>query len=272
MVAFARMAVFFDALVLSESLLFALGAALLWTVARAAGRAVRDRDACGAPVRAARAGRATAALLVLPRRRRVAGAGTPARGVRARAAAVAAAFALVCAPAAWRNAAVSGEWIPFTYNAGYNLYVGNHPDAQGGFAQVTGTHDITDLTVMGEDGGIEGDGRSYIREVTGRDMKPPRARRGGRAARPTGCARIPRAPRRCGRGAWRWCGACTRARRSRTPTVRAARGTDGAAVGGLVRRARRARVRGRRACVAAHGRRRARDVRVRFAAAHALRS
>ena len=176
MVAFARMAVFFDALVLSESLLFALGAALLWTVARAAGRAVRDRDALlwGALCGLLAQGRATAALLVLPAAALAwAGAGTPARGVGARgAAAVAGAFALVCAPAAWRNAAVSGEWIPFTYNAGYNLYVGNHPDAQGGFAQVTGTHDITDLSVMGEDGGIEGDGRSYIREVTGRDMKP----------------------------------------------------------------------------------------------------
>ena len=39
---------------------------------------------------------------------------------------------------------MSHEWVPFTYNAGYYLFVGNGPIANGSFVSITGTHDITD--------------------------------------------------------------------------------------------------------------------------------
>ena len=131
LVAFSSMATFFDGLVLAESLLFCIAAGLAWAVALAWQTAAAKRDAL-----------CPAAVTVF-------------------------AFALVCAPAALRSAAVSHEWIPFTYNPGYNLYVGNGPIANGSFISVTGTHDITDTRFEGEDGGIEGDGRRFIEETRG---------------------------------------------------------------------------------------------------------
>jgi 4-amino-4-deoxy-L-arabinose transferase-like glycosyltransferase len=42
--------------------------------------------------------------------------------------------ALACiAPVAWRNYAVSGDFVPITYSGGMNLFLGNNPDADGTF-------------------------------------------------------------------------------------------------------------------------------------------
>jgi len=173
-VAFARMATFFDGLVLGESLLFFLGSALAWCVVRARGRAPTWRDAAlwGALTALLAEGRATSALLLLPALALAWGGGAPRRAALARVAALLAAFALVAAPAAIRNSLVAREWLPFTYNGGYNLAVGANPAANGGFVSVTGTHDIVDPTVAGADGGIESDGRRYIEETTGLRLSP----------------------------------------------------------------------------------------------------
>ena len=37
-------------------------------------------------------------------------------------------FALVIAPVTLRNRVVGGEWVPISYNAGINFYLGNNPD------------------------------------------------------------------------------------------------------------------------------------------------
>jgi tetratricopeptide (TPR) repeat protein len=84
---------------------------------------------------------------------------------------LAAGFLAVSAPVAWRNHRVSGEWIPFTYNFGYNLYVGNNPEATGGFVWITGsqTH-----VIVGEhgDGAVDLDGREYLKKTRGLDLGP----------------------------------------------------------------------------------------------------
>ncbi len=174
-VAFGAMAVAFDALVLTESLLFFLGALLLWSVARAGGRApgVADAAAWGALVGLLAEGRATHLVLLVPAAVRLASAGSRVRAWLV----MLTACACVTLPGAVRNRAVSGEWIPFTYNLGYNLAVGNHANASGSFATITGTEDLADPSLAGEDGGVEGDGRLFALHRTGRAMTPAESSR-----------------------------------------------------------------------------------------------
>src|SRR5437773_1623311 len=70
---------------------------------------------------------------------------------------------VVTVPVTIRNQIVAGEWIPFTYNLGYNLYVGNHADATGGFAQITGTQQISSRWETGLDGGLALAGLWFLR-------------------------------------------------------------------------------------------------------------
>lgn len=80
-------------------------------------------------------------------------------------------FAIVAAPVAVRNKAVSGEWIPFTYNLGFNLYVGNNPEATGGSVVVTSGL-IGAALETGEDGGTEADGRADLAATKGLKLTP----------------------------------------------------------------------------------------------------
>jgi Tfp pilus assembly protein PilF len=119
-------------------------------------------------------GRATSALLLLPAVPLVmgvwGGAESSARpGVARRLLGLVAAFLLVVAPAAARNAVVGHEWIPFTYNLGFNLYAGNNPEATGGFSTITGTQWAGRSP---EDGGRGSDGREFIRASQGLDLSP----------------------------------------------------------------------------------------------------
>lgn len=169
LVAFYEQAVFFDGLLLTESLLFALEALLLWLVARRDWSAARPLGFAlvGALIGLIAEGRAAHVLLVVPALAVLVPAGASAWPVRlARAGGLLAGLALVVAPVALRNRVIAGgEWIPFTYSLGYNLYVGNHPGAQGVFATVTGAR------AFGAAGPAEGgtalDGRAYLREVEG---------------------------------------------------------------------------------------------------------
>jgi tetratricopeptide (TPR) repeat protein len=174
-VALHPMAVFFDGLVLMESLLFCLEALLLWQIAREEWRAPswRSLAVVGLLIGLLAEGRATSALLLAPAALFL----VPWRGVSWRAAArgmaaLALGFLVVVTPFALRNARVSGEWIPFTYNLGFNLRVGNNPEAWGGFSSIMGTQKISALTPESADGGAAVDGREYLRKTEGLDLSP----------------------------------------------------------------------------------------------------
>jgi len=175
-VALHPMAVFFDGLVLMESLVFFLESLLLWWIVRP-GNAQHSPGvllATGALIALIAEGRATAALLLLPAAlflppwRSQAAPAPKSRARLARSiATLAAGFALVALPVAARTWAVSREWIPFTYNFGFNLYAGNNPEAAGGFNSITQTQLISPVGPIREDGAIEADGREYLRKAEG---------------------------------------------------------------------------------------------------------
>jgi tetratricopeptide (TPR) repeat protein len=130
---------FFDGLVLPESLLFLLESLLVWFVARTdwSRAGFGPFAAYGLLVAALAQGRASNALLlalVIP----LAGTRGADGGHRLRAAALAVAmFAVACLPSAIANDHAARELIPFTYNLGFNLYVGNNPEADGAWVDVT---------------------------------------------------------------------------------------------------------------------------------------
>jgi len=174
-IAFHEMAVFFDGLVLMESLLFFLEALLIWWVVRGGWQSGRATAlaALGALIGLITEARATSALLLLPALLLVArGQGLRGRAAMARVGLLLAGFAVVTLPVAVRNFAVGGEWIPFTYNGGFNLYVGNNPEAAGSFTSVTGTQIIGASLGRDEDGGVEADGREYLKKVEHLDLSP----------------------------------------------------------------------------------------------------
>jgi hypothetical protein len=74
---------------------------------------------------------------------------------------------LLALPALWHNHAATGRWIPYTYNSGYNFYVGNNPEATGSFVAITGgvQPPPTKDTI---EGGVYFDGREFLAQVTGR--------------------------------------------------------------------------------------------------------
>jgi tetratricopeptide (TPR) repeat protein len=169
-------AVFFDGLVLTESLLFFLESLLLWSVVRsdkASPRAAGALVVAGSLIGLLAEGRATSALLLLPAWAFLAyRRGMPTRDQVVRGGALLAGFLMVALPPAFRNHRVSGEWIPFTYNGGFNLYVGNNPAATGNYTVITGTHVQGAAVGTGEDGGNEADGREYLRQAEGVDLGP----------------------------------------------------------------------------------------------------
>jgi tetratricopeptide (TPR) repeat protein len=169
-----EMAVFFDGLILMESLLWTLFALLLWWVCAVNWRQARAAQfaALGGLIALISEGRSTAAvllapaLLLMPWRR---DALKPALGA---AGAMLAAFAIVAAPVAIQNWRAAHEWIPFTYNFGYNLYVGNNPEATGTDVTITGTQAQSAPAVAPAVGGAAADGRAYLLAVEHVDLSP----------------------------------------------------------------------------------------------------
>jgi 4-amino-4-deoxy-L-arabinose transferase-like glycosyltransferase len=202
-VALYPMAVFFDGLVLMESLLFLLEALLLWWIVRSGDAPQRPRElfVTGVVIALMAEARATAALLLLPAvlfllpwravgaalapsaasarpagprdaaapapRDAAPAPAPPPRRLAPAAIALAAGFALVVLPVMVRTVIVTGEWIPFTYNFGFNFYAGNGPQATGGFNSITDTQLISPEGPITKDGGVEADGREYLRKVDG---------------------------------------------------------------------------------------------------------
>jgi tetratricopeptide (TPR) repeat protein len=164
--AFFQSATFFDALVLPESLLFFLESVLVWFVVRTDwSRASLGRYATyGLLVGVLAQGRASnavlLALVVLPTRR-----------IPSMAAAVVA-FAICCVPSAVANFRASHEVIPLTYNLGFNFYVGNNPDADGTYVDVTtGSVPVALAGTSATTGGAL-DGRAYLLATEGRRLTP----------------------------------------------------------------------------------------------------
>jgi 4-amino-4-deoxy-L-arabinose transferase-like glycosyltransferase len=176
-----QMSVFFDGLVLMESPLFLFEAALLWQLARMA----RSRGGAwafafaGLTVGLMAECRGTGAvLLALPLVLAFAGGGDArARRKSAHAFAALIAFAIVIAPSLAWNRAKSGEWIPISYNFGYNLYVGNHAGADGGFVWTSGTQGLGGSEAAHPDGGVELDGREFLRKTRGLTLSPAQSSR-----------------------------------------------------------------------------------------------
>ncbi|HEV2105294.1 MAG TPA: tetratricopeptide repeat protein, partial [Candidatus Eisenbacteria bacterium] len=169
------MIVLFDALVLMESTLVCLEVVLLWLLVRtsAGERPTRAFLALGAVVGLCAECRATELLLIVP----VAalaltpGRPTPGRVVRRLVPALGA-CALVVLPAAVWNQRAAHELIPFTYNFGYNLYVGNNPAANGEYVDITGGTAEPVVALGRADGGGATDGREYLQTEEGLALTP----------------------------------------------------------------------------------------------------
>lgn len=162
-----------DQLVLSESLLFLLGAVWVWVATAPEPRLHPYAFAVvlGALVGAMALGRGTqlALLATLPL--------LPALGATLRARALGTALAALAAlamvaPATRHNLRATGEIIPITYSAGYNLAAGFGPGASGGFVPPTGTSVLMSTPGTGRAGGVEWDGRDEIERRTGRKLTP----------------------------------------------------------------------------------------------------
>lgn len=95
-----------------------------------------------------------------------------------RAAPVLAIAALTAAPSLWHHHVNVREWIPYTYNGGYNAFVGNHAYATGSFVTpfadsgTAGLNESIDGSPPRHEGGINSDGRDRILQFTGQRLSP----------------------------------------------------------------------------------------------------
>ncbi|MCC6348585.1 MAG: tetratricopeptide repeat protein [Candidatus Eisenbacteria bacterium] len=164
-----------DNLILSESLLFLLGACWVWIATWDAenGRRLGKYVVLGVLTGLLAIGRGTqlVLLLALP-------FGLSSRASRLAGTALAAVVALlVVAPVTLHNYRACHELIPTTYSAGYNMAVGFGPGATGGFAPPTGTGLTMRTPGAGLVGGAEWDGREEIQRRTGRALTPQESSR-----------------------------------------------------------------------------------------------
>ncbi|MGH7740802.1 MAG: tetratricopeptide repeat protein [Candidatus Eiseniibacteriota bacterium] len=169
-----QMAVFFDGLILMESTLWALSCLLLWWVCAVEWPKARALHfaALGALLGLIAEGRAIALVLLAPALLLLPGRGKAIwRSLRS-AAAMVAAIALIAAPTAIHNFRASGEWIPFTYNFGYNLYIGFGPEANGTDVTITGAQVPATLAGSAAVGGAAGDGREFLRVSEHVELRP----------------------------------------------------------------------------------------------------
>jgi 4-amino-4-deoxy-L-arabinose transferase-like glycosyltransferase len=168
------MLVFFDSLVLMEGLLIFVQALLLWIVVRSDQRLMgwKRTILAGALVGTLAQGRAIYGLLLVPLMIHLVRIAETRRDRIRASLALAAGAAAIMSLSLIHNVRAGGEWIPFTYSFGYNLYVGNHPNASGTFSTITGTSDSRVDATGRELNWSNADGRAYIEAETGRRLTP----------------------------------------------------------------------------------------------------
>jgi len=76
-------------------------------------------------------------------------------------------IALIVAPVAVRNYAVSGDFVLVTSNGGLNFYIGNNENAKGTYGKA-----LKELHLVGGDPESDATGRYYAEKSTGRKLKP----------------------------------------------------------------------------------------------------
>ena len=173
LVAGCQSAILFDSLILMESLLFAMECLLLWLVVRWPwdSRPVAGAAWAGAIIGIAAYGRGTELLLLLPLCLllwRVAGSRRQALVAGGAATLV---IALLALPGLIRHRVLVGEWIPYTYSGGMNLYIGNGPQANGTYSAIE-FQDAGPLDGSGTEGGAGLDGRAGLLRAYGVRLSP----------------------------------------------------------------------------------------------------
>jgi hypothetical protein len=167
--------VFFDGLVLAESLLLFLESLLLWlwSLQHERGSGVLLSALSGLVIGLLAQGRATAVMFLLPQilliRRVEQLRGRP--WVRSAAVSLLMFVATVIPTTAW-NYARTHTFMPFTYNGGINLFIGNSADADGTFSRVGGVTRLGTAHAAAPDGGVEFDGREYLLRSRGLALAP----------------------------------------------------------------------------------------------------
>lgn len=169
-VALNTMWVFFDGLILAESLLLFLEALLLWLwdLHSRTRRTLLVTVASTLVIGLLAQGRATAAILLLPQLFLIREAARSRGRPWMREGLLSLLLLVLCAlPSAIWNHARTGSWIPYTYNAGLNFYIGNNPRADGGYVWVDGARLLGAARAHSPDGGVEFDGRDHLRTTKG---------------------------------------------------------------------------------------------------------
>jgi len=167
------MGTFFNLLVLMESLLFLLSTLVLWCVVAWdwQRRPILGAMVVGACLGLAAQGRATHVLLLIPFVLFLFASLERPRAMRAVLAALAMVIALAL-PTLIRHRLLVHEWIPYTYSLGFNAYVGNGPAANGSYVLITGSVEDESSVPGSSEGGTQGDGRAYLRQIEGLDLSP----------------------------------------------------------------------------------------------------
>ena len=166
------MATFMDLSILSESVLWSMGALFLYLQLRAVslGPTRAFPAVSGLLIGLMSLARPSFMFLLAPTVVSVASS----RGLRGalRGSAIALACAiLVCTPVLVRHLVLGHGWILNTYSLGFNAYVGNGPNSTGTYTLIPDAAN-DELTAAGMEGGADGDGRVYILRKEGVWVSP----------------------------------------------------------------------------------------------------
>src|SRR5262249_27549880 len=160
---------------LMESLLLFLEALFLWLLSKTTPGTTRRTTlaAIGCALGLAAQCRATSALLLIPTLWfvLVSGGVDRTRAIRTTCP-VRAAVLVGSVPSTLWNAWTAHELTPFTYNLGFNLYVGNNPRASGGFVAIAEGLNEAAGPAGQADGGAEADGREFLAKRRGLALSP----------------------------------------------------------------------------------------------------
>jgi hypothetical protein len=167
------MANLLDLSVLSESLLWFLGAVFLWLQFEAihGARARAHAVGSGLIIGLMSLARPSFGMLLVPVA--VAAGARAGRAAAVRAILVSSCVVIACClPVLARHIALGYGLIPTTYSLGYNAYVGNGPTATGSYRSPIGEKLREPSSIAEIEGGVPGDGRGWIAATTGLRLTP----------------------------------------------------------------------------------------------------